>query len=86
MVDYVLVQPLPLPDHGVRFQDGMASALFRTMQSRAFETGDPSLVRAMYMQLCKTAMEQRGYQLGWLEKQLKVEFRVDITETMDVGL
>ena len=85
-VDYILVQPAPLPDYGVRFQDGMASAQFRTMRTRAFETGDPSLVRAMYMQLRETAMKQRGYQLGWLEKQLKVEFGVDVTETIGAGL
>ena len=50
------------------------------MRDLAFETGDPSAVGAMYTQLRHTAMKQAGYQVGWLEKQLKVEFGVDVTK------
>jgi len=69
-----------LPDHGIAFQTKNASALFRYMRDLAFETGDPSAVGAMYTQLRHTAMKQAGYQVGWLEKQLKVEFGVDVTK------
>jgi hypothetical protein len=31
-------------------------------------------------------MNQEGYQIDWLEKQLKVEFGVDVTEVADEGL
>jgi hypothetical protein len=68
------------------FQDGTASVLFRTLRHHAFETGDRIAVRAMYRQLRGTAMNQAGYQIDWLEKQLKVEFGVDVTEVADEGL
>ena len=82
-VDYVLVQPAPLPDTGITFQNVMASTLFRLLRDRAFETGDHKAVQAMYLQLRDTAKTQAGYQIQSLHKQLKVEFGVDVTEFDD---
>jgi hypothetical protein len=82
-VDYVLMQPAPLPDAGIACQNKTASLLFRLLRDRAFETGDPKAVRAMYLQLRGIAMSQTGYQTIWLEKQLKTEFGVDVTEVSD---
>jgi len=84
-VDYVLMQPTPLPDQGIAFQAG-TSTLFRTLRAHAFETGDPRTVRSMYKQLRGTAMKQVGYQIDWLEKQLKSEFGVDVTEVTNEAL
>jgi hypothetical protein len=84
-VDYVLVQPAPSPDYGIMFEDSVGSLYFRTMRARAFESGDPSTVRMMYKQLRSTSMKTPGYQISWLEKQLKAEFGVDVTEVADEG-
>jgi hypothetical protein len=40
----------------------------------------------MYKQLRGTAMKQVGYQIDWLEKQLKSEFGVDVTEVTNEAL
>jgi len=63
----------------------MGSKFFRILRDRAFETGDPRVVHAMYLQLRSTAVRRAGYQVEWLEKQLQVEFEVDVTAVTDEG-
>jgi hypothetical protein len=77
-LDYVLVQPEPLPDHGIVFQSSMGSLFFRVVRDQAFETGDSRMVATMYSQLSKSAKAQVGYGIERLENQLKLEFGVDV--------
>jgi len=79
-LDYALVKPAPREcDQGIVMQ-AASSLLFRVMRDRAFRDGDESAVLHMFRALEPMASSFTGYGVVGLEKQLKLEFGVDVRQ------
>ncbi|KAJ7920975.1 hypothetical protein B0H13DRAFT_2318880 [Mycena leptocephala] len=77
-VDYLLIEPEPLPDHGVVVPDALGRAFFRHCVHRAVCDHLPREVLMMFQQLEPTASGVPGFGLARLKKQLLKEYGVDV--------
>ncbi|KAJ6597941.1 hypothetical protein B0H10DRAFT_2086485 [Mycena sp. CBHHK59/15] len=77
-VDYVLVQPAPHPDVGVKLQNAMGDMFFKICMNRAVSEHAPREVYMMYQALEPTARSAKGFGVEKLKKQLMKEYEVDV--------
>ena len=77
-VDYLFIEPEPLPDHGVVVPDGLGRVFFRVCVHRAVCDHLPCEVLRLFQQLEPMAHGIPGFGVARLKKQLLKEYGVDV--------
>lgn len=77
--DYFFVQPYPLPDLGVQFQDAFGNLFFNLLVKRAMCGPAHLEVYRMFQQLEPSARNM-GFSIVKLKAQLKKEYGLDVDE------
>ncbi|KAJ7934817.1 hypothetical protein B0H13DRAFT_1854815 [Mycena leptocephala] len=81
-VDYLLIEPEPLPDHGVMVPGALDRAFFRKCVHRAVCDHSPHEGLLMFRQLEAIAREVPEFGVARLKKQLLKEYGVDLNAMM----